>query len=196
MQAYDQRFQEVLDSAESLFARQGFHATSMRDIARAACMSVAGLYYYLPSKQAALSFVCERIFDRLEAGSAASAGLSHPRERLVAFVRGHLGYLLTNNLSYRVLLHDMQALDGESSHGARARRRRYFQSLVDLLAELEPRGQHRSRMAAGALFGMLNWVPTWYRQERDGDVEELALRLTELFFTGFYSDALVAQATA
>ena len=196
MQAYDQRFQEVLDSAESLFARQGFHATSMRDIARAACMSVAGLYYYLPSKQAALSFVCERIFDRLEAGSAASAGLSHPRERLVAFVRGHLGYLLTSNLSYRVLLHDMQALDGESSHGARARRRRYFRSLVDLLAELEPRGQHRARMAAGALFGMLNWVPTWYREERDGDVKELAARLTELFLAGFYSGALLAQATA
>ena len=196
MQAYDQRFQEVLDCAESLFARQGFHATSMRDIARAACMSVAGLYYYLPSKQAALSFVCERIFDRLESGSAASAALGSPRDRLAAFVRGHLGYLLTNNLSYRVLLHDMQALEGESSQGARARRRRYFHSLVDLLAELEPRERHRSRMAAGALFGMLNWVPTWYRQDRDGDVEALAARLTELFLAGFYSDALLARATA
>ena len=196
MQAYDQRFQEILDNTESLFARQGFHATSMRDIARATCMSVAGLYYYLPSKQAALSFVCERIFDRLEAGSAGSARLATPRERLTAFVRGHLGYLLTNNLSYRVLLHDMQALEGESSHGARARRRRYFHSLVELLAELEPRERPRARMAAGALFGMLNWVPTWYREESDGDVETLAARLTDLFLVGFHSDALVGRATA
>jgi len=196
VQAYDQRYEDILDCAESLFAEQGFHATSMRDIARAACISVAGLYYYLPSKQQALSFVCERIFDRLEAGTAEGARLADPHERLAAFVRGHLRYLLTNNRSYRVLLHDMQALDRESSSGARVRRRRYFQSLVELLAELEPHAEGNSRVAAGALFGILNWAPTWYREESDGDVEATAERLTELFLRGFRSGALVAQASS
>ena len=196
MQAYDQRYEDILDCAESLFAEQGFHATSMRDIARAACISVAGLYYYLPSKQHALSFVCERIFDRLEAGTAEGARLTDPHERLAAFVRGHLRYLLTNNRSYRVLLHDMQALDRESSSGARVRRRRYFQSLVELLAALEPHANGSARVAAGALFGMLNWAPTWYREETDGDVEATAERLTELFLRGFRSNALVAQVSS
>ena len=195
MQAYDQRYEDILDSAEALFAQQGFHATSMRDIARAACISVAGLYYYLPSKQQALSFVCERIFDRLEAGTAESARLSDPNERLAAFVRGHLRYLLTNNRSYRVLLHDLQALDRESNGSTRARRRRYFQSLVDLLAALDPHAEENARMAAGALFGMLNWAPTWYREEADGDVDAAAERLTELFLHGFRSGALVARAS-
>jgi len=196
VQAYDQRYEDILDSAESLFAAQGFHATSMRDIARAACISVAGLYYYLPSKQQALSLICERIFDRLEAGTAESARLPDPHERLAAFVRAHLRYLLTNNRSYRVLLHDMQALDRETNSNARLRRRRYFQSLVDLLAEVDRDAGGNARMAAGALFGMLNWAPTWYRAERDGDVDATADRITDLFMHGFRSGALVAQASS
>jgi AcrR family transcriptional regulator len=189
--AYDRRFEDALDSAEVLFAEKGFHAASMRDIARAAGVSVAGLYYYLPSKQATLYLVCNRVFDRLEAAARAVSPTGDPRRGLETFVRNHLRYMIENRHAYRVLLHDMKALEGDFREKLRARRRRYFSLLSDLVGRLQTKGASVSaRLAAAALFGMLNWAPTWYRRELDGGADELADRLLALFLRGFSAPAL------
>ena len=43
------------------------------------------------------------------------------------------------------------------------------------------------RTATLALFGMINWVYTWYRPGRDYDAKGLADRMTELFLRGVRS---------
>ena len=48
----DQRRQQLLDVARELFARAGFHATSMDDIAEAAGVTKPVLYQHFPSKRA------------------------------------------------------------------------------------------------------------------------------------------------
>lgn len=49
----DQARAEILDAAQPLFVSQGYHGTSMRDIARAAGgRAVAGLYNHFPTKEA------------------------------------------------------------------------------------------------------------------------------------------------
>ncbi len=50
----------ILDAAESLFADQGFHATSLRDITTAARVNLAAVHYYFGSKEALLDAVLER----------------------------------------------------------------------------------------------------------------------------------------
>ncbi|HUZ48674.1 MAG TPA: TetR/AcrR family transcriptional regulator [Candidatus Dormibacteraeota bacterium] len=190
MQSYDRRFEDILDSTEDLFAEKGFHATSMRDIAHAADMSIAGLYYYLPSKQAALFFVCTRIFDRLDAAADELRDIADPEERLRTFVRTHLAYMLRNEDAYRVLLHDMDALDGEYGDRMRLRKRRYFSLAADLVSRLDVNPAFISpRIAAGALFGMLNWAPTWYRRGLDGDIGTVADNILALFLGGISATA-------
>ncbi len=49
--------QAILSAAYSLFAEQGFHATSMRQIARRAGVALGGIYNHFESK--------EQIFDRV-----------------------------------------------------------------------------------------------------------------------------------
>lgn len=41
----------VLEAATELFVRQGYHATSMREIATVSGVSVAGIYHHYPSKE-------------------------------------------------------------------------------------------------------------------------------------------------
>ncbi len=186
--AYDRRFEDALDIAEALFAEKGFHAASMRDIASAAGVSVAGLYYYLPSKQTALYLVCNRTFDDLDAVTRESGSIREPRRALYTFVRGHLRYMVDNHRAYRVLLRDMEAAEGEFREKLRARRRRYFSVASDLVSRVEPKsGLVSSRVAAGALFGMLNWAPMWYQSELDGDVDDLAGKMVALFLGGIAS---------
>lgn len=54
--------QTILDIAEELFARQGFYATSMRNITANAGVNLSAVNYHFGSKQALLEAVFERRF--------------------------------------------------------------------------------------------------------------------------------------
>lgn len=182
---YDRRFEDALDGAEAVFAEKGFHGASMRDIARATGLSVAGLYYYLPSKQDALFLVCNRTFDRFEEATSGLSSLDDPKQRLHAFMREHLRYITENQGAYRVLARDIDALQDEFREKLRARRQRYFSLASDLVSQLEPKiGSASWRIAAAVLFGMLNWAPMWYRRKLDGDLDELTDKILTLFLRG------------
>ncbi|HVA33393.1 MAG TPA: hypothetical protein VNG31_04545, partial [Candidatus Baltobacteraceae bacterium] len=147
--------------------------------------SVAGLYYYLPSKQLALYLVCNRIFDRLEAGTTTLASIEDPVVRLETFVREHLRFMIGNPDAYRVLLHDMDVLELQHGRDLHARRRRYFAVAAQLIHALAQRsGLTPPRLATAALFGMLNWAPMWYRRDLDGDVDGLASKVLTIFLHG------------
>ncbi|MDR3462325.1 MAG: TetR/AcrR family transcriptional regulator [Beijerinckiaceae bacterium] len=67
----------ILDAAETCFARNGFHPTTMQDIAREARMSPGNIYRYLASKEAVVVALAER--DR-ERGRALIAELEKERD--------------------------------------------------------------------------------------------------------------------
>jgi AcrR family transcriptional regulator len=55
----------ILDTARTLFARRGFEATTMRDIADAAGIQAGNLYRYFPSKDAMAAEILSGFSDRL-----------------------------------------------------------------------------------------------------------------------------------
>jgi AcrR family transcriptional regulator len=62
-----ERRDQILDAARDLFTRNGFHATSMDEILRAAGMSAGGLYRHFPSKEAIVTAIAEQVVSRLTA---------------------------------------------------------------------------------------------------------------------------------
>ncbi len=48
----DQNRRQIEEAAFSLFTRQGFHGTNIRDIAELAQMSTGAIYTYFPTKDA------------------------------------------------------------------------------------------------------------------------------------------------
>jgi len=54
----DRRRREILNAAAGIFARKGYFAATMQDIADALSMRPASLYYYFESKEATLEEVC------------------------------------------------------------------------------------------------------------------------------------------
>src|SRR5688572_13209276 len=77
--------QAVLDTALTLFRDQGFDATTMRDVARGAGLSLGAAYYYFKSKEAIVAAYYDYTQDQHQARAreafAAGGGL---RERLRA----------------------------------------------------------------------------------------------------------------
>lgn len=81
----DARREQLASAAVELFIRHGYHPTSVRDIARAAGLSVGSVYTYFPSKDSILEYACETfqaaLAERFRDIEAHHAGRT-PAERL------------------------------------------------------------------------------------------------------------------
>lgn len=185
MENFDRRRTAILDTAELVFARDSFGAAAMRDVAQAAGISVAGLYYYLPSKQDALRLICARAFDALAGALEQSLeSESNATRRLRAFARSHLTFIVEHPSAFRVLLRDADALESTGREDIAARRRKYFDFVNDLVAAASASEPSATRVVTASLFGMLNWTPMWYRVGQDGDAVHLADEMVTLFLDG------------
>jgi AcrR family transcriptional regulator len=163
------RRQDLLDAAARLFARQGFHAASMRDIARAVGMLPGSLYYHFTSKDELLLAVygegVRRIAERVD---AAVARAQTPWARLEAACAAHAEMLLDGAGDYaqvviRVRPQDCAAMEARLT----ALRDAHEDRFKALFAALElPAGTDRRALRL-MLLGALNWSQTWYRPGGD-----------------------------
>lgn len=62
----ERRHEQICNAALRLFARKGYHQTSVREIAEAAHLSVGALYTYIKSKEDILLLVYHRILSLFE----------------------------------------------------------------------------------------------------------------------------------
>src|ERR1700704_1010871 len=104
MRPYDERLEHLLAQTARVFARKGYHSTTMRDLAAASGMSLAGMYYYTRGKEDLLALLQERCFPRGLAGAGqAVAGASDPAARLQAFIRHHVTFFARHMAEMKVL---------------------------------------------------------------------------------------------
>src|SRR5438034_1097570 len=109
MRPYDERLDQFLSRAAKVFADQGYHSTTMRDLAAATGMSLAGMYYYVRGKEELLYRIQDRCFARVLAGAErALTGLADADalERLHAVIRHHVTFFAAHMAEMKVLSHD------------------------------------------------------------------------------------------
>ena len=177
----DARLDHLLRTAARVFAQAGYHSTSMRDLAAASGMSLAGMYYYVRGKEELLALVQERCFDQVMDGALKTvATVQDPAERLQAFVRHHVLFFADHMPEMKVLSHEADSLTGPAAQALRARKKAYSGLLADLVGGVLPDAPPAERaVAAYAVFGMMNWIYTWYRPGGPLEPAELADRLAE-----------------
>jgi AcrR family transcriptional regulator len=182
MLPYDERLAGLLRAAAQVFARKGYHATTMRDLSRASGMSLAGMYHYVRGKEDLLYQIQQRCFTGVLAGAEdALARHEEPDERLRAFVRHHLAFFAAQPAEMKVLSHEADSLTGKRAEEILHLKRRYADLLQALVAAAN--GTHPS-IAAYALFGMMNWTYTWYRPDGKLPPGALADVFADLFLNG------------
>ncbi len=184
---YDDRLEHLLATAADIFAANGFHSTTMRDLSRATEMSLAGMYYYVEGKDELLYLIQERCFTEVVTGArAAIAAETDPRERLRRFIRHHVGFFTAHMAEMKVLSHEAESLSGARWETINRLKRSYVDLLLSLLDAARPEGTSSidRRVAAFALFGMMNWIYTWYDPEGSVAPDRLADQMAELFLHG------------
>ncbi len=187
---YEEKLERLLDVAAQVFAEKGYHAASIRDIARTAAVSLSGLYYYFRSKEELLFMVQDRCFRTVLADlERRLEGVEDPEEKLRTLVHNHVRFFARNMAAMRVLSHEYDSLEGEYREKIRSLRRRYSDICTEILRELRRSTGGADAVPLGvvtfALFGMMNWIYTWYRPDRNVPVDRLAEHLYKLFVGGF-----------
>ena len=185
---FDSKLLHLLDAAARVFSAEGYDRASVRRIAAAADVSLAGIYHYVGSKEELLYWIQHHTFESLLNGLRQSLeGLDDPRQRLAAAVRNHVSHFGGNMNELKVCARELEALEGESYEDVRELRRSYFEAVHELVRELAP--EHpplRSWLATANLFGMLNWFYQWYDADRGRvSLDELAEQQTALFLDGY-----------
>jgi len=184
--------QLILRHAAQVFCEKGYEGASIRDISRSSGISLAGMYYYIKSKQELLYliqlFTFKTIVARLE---KRLKGLNDPVEKLRALVQNHLEYFLRHPVEMKVLTHEDEALEGEYRKEVLEVKRRYYSLALGIFEEMRKSGIARrmnSRVAVLSLFGMMNWIHTWHRPETDPQADSLAETIAGMFLHGVMAE--------
>jgi AcrR family transcriptional regulator len=189
---FDRRLNKILLHATEVFYEKGYAGASMRDLSRASGMSLSGLYYYFESKEKLLyliqketfTTIVERLRERLDT-------VSDPEQRIRIFILNHLEYFLVNRKAMKVLSHEDDALTNGFAAEVTAIKRAYYRICVGLLDDFrrERKLEGSSRLDVLTLFGMMNWIYTWYNPRVDADAAHIAARMADIFLRGVSAPA-------
>lgn len=178
----DKTARRVREAALRLFARHGYAAVSMRQIATQVGVQPGALYNHFPTKQHILrDLMLEHMRDLHEAWSAWTkrhAGIADPLESFVSF---HIGYHLERADEVFVSYMELRNLEPENFREIEATRQEYEAILTGILKEGAAGGRYQvtdPRVATRAIIAMLTGIPTWYRPDGSlsrRDIETLYL---------------------
>ncbi len=192
---FDRKLVEILRTAAAVFAEVGYDPASIRMVADRAGVSVAGLYYYVRSKDELLYLIQYHVFDGLvrrfasDSAQMLAAGgeAARPEARLHRFIHNHLDHFLADMASLTVCTRELGRLDGEYLHQVETLQRAYFHQAFEIFQELCS-AQNDNRMdprtATLAMFGTINWVSSWYDPASDKSAGELAGEFAKLYLRG------------
>jgi AcrR family transcriptional regulator len=109
----------ILDAAERLFARQGFTATTIKEIGKEAAVNPALLYYYYDSKETLYRAMLQRILGQLLArGADAIDRAPTHADRIRAFVRAQTKLLAEHPHFPQLLVREL--VDHQAAHAEEA----------------------------------------------------------------------------
>jgi AcrR family transcriptional regulator len=184
---FDRRLGHILNHATEVFCEKGYEGASMRDLSRATGMSLAGLYHYCESKERLLFLVQKHTFTTiLEKLKSQLEDVTDPEQCIRIFILNHLQYFVSNQQGLKVLSHEDESLKNGLSSEIAGIKREYYRICLGLMEDLRrKRGlDFNARTAVMSLFGMINWIYTWYNPRVDGNAEALAERMGNIVLNG------------
>jgi AcrR family transcriptional regulator len=180
------RRSELTRQAARLFARKGYHGTSIGDLAEAMGVQKGSLYAHIASKQDLLYATMRDGADAFHAALDAIPDAAPPTEKIRLALRAHLRVVSEQLDVATVFVQEWRYLEGERRDEIVRERRRYEERFRALFREGRELGALRTDLddATAALLALsaANWAYTWLQLGRDTD--ELADRFYSLLLDG------------
>jgi len=195
-----QRREQLVGVACSLFAEKGYEAASIEEIAERAGVSKPVVYQHFGGKEGLYAVVVDREVRYLTTSLARAFEATHPRRIAEFAADAFLGYIEEHEEGFRVLVRDAPSgTTGTSFASVIADVASRAEKL--LIEEFSDRGfdQHTAPMYALMLVGAVALVGEWWLDHRAQPREVVAAHVVNLLWNGLRGlepVARVPEATA
>jgi AcrR family transcriptional regulator len=182
---------KILDAAARTFRDKGYAATTLNDIADAAEIRAASLYYYFRSKEDLLDAVfgigMQRVVDAVRQRSAALPANATLAQRIQVAIEAHLEMLLQQGDYTSANIRIFGQVPKSVQRKQLPLREDYAEFWRELLEKAQKAGEIRAEVDLGIMrmliFGALNWCTEW-ADPKKGPVREIARQATMLVLDG------------
>jgi AcrR family transcriptional regulator len=181
---YDDIKDQILQAAARLFAEKGFLNTNIVEIGEACNASKSRMYHYFASKNEILAaMLLQHASGLIERATVALKAKGSDAQKFANFIAAHFDFYLSHPDRQAVLLHDAAYLLPEDAKALKVLERRLVAMLATLLQGLGGKPLHAKPAAtahAMLIYGMLNWIYTWYKPRgpiKPAQLAEYAARL-------------------
>ena len=182
------RKEQIYEVAERLFSERGYHATTMREIARELAIEGGSLYSHISGKQELLYAIVLRGSEQfLQAARDTIAAFGSARARLRELMRRHLAIMAESTPRAIVHFHEWHHLEPEHQATIRARRDQYESYVRQIIHDGVIAGEfatHDERLVGFYVLSLLNWTYQWYTPGGTWNAHELADQFFDLLTRG------------
>jgi AcrR family transcriptional regulator len=187
---------KILDAAARTFRDKGYAATTLNDIADAAEIRAASLYYYFRSKEDLLDAVfgigMQRVVDAVRQRSAALPANATLAQRIQVAIEAHLEMLLQQGDYTSANIRIFGQVPKSVQRKQLPLRQDYAEFWRELLETAQRNGEIRAEIDLGIMrmliFGALNWCTEW-ADPRKGPVREIARQACMLVLNGIAAES-------
>jgi AcrR family transcriptional regulator len=172
---YVARRQELIKAAASAFKEQGLSNTSVDDVARAAGVDRASLYYYFGTKKELFdAVVLDALISNIEIAERICSDDDRPIEKLGRLIKRLMISYAEYYPQLYVYVQENPAQIGSASKlnggvDILELQRRFDRALIDIVQQGIDAGEFRSdlspRVAAFGIIGMVNWSHRWFKPD-------------------------------
>jgi AcrR family transcriptional regulator len=177
----------VIRAAAHAFNHQGYHNTSLDDIAAALQVTKPTVYYYVTNKR-------QLLFECFVAGVEPIRAALHEARDLEVSARERLDFVLriyaqmmASEFGWCMVRVEDQDLSPEMSAHIKAMKGEVDQGIRRLIREGVQDGSIHPcdpKMTAFALAGSLNWIAHWYKENQSMTAEQIAESFITVFDNG------------
>jgi len=182
------RKQQIIEKATQLFQKQGYSATSMRDLASYLGIEAASLYSHIKSKEEILQTICfQMAHDFFESLEKIELEELSADEKLKRAVVSHVIVLTKDSAASAVFFSEWRHLSESYLKDFLAMRNNYENKFIQILIDGHKEGIFKkmdAKFTVLALLSSINWMPSWYNPEGKLSPEEIAENVTDVFING------------
>jgi len=182
------RKQQIIEKATELFQKQGYAATSMRDLAGYIGIEAASLYSHIKSKEEILQTICFQMandfFESLEKIELEKLSAD---QKLKKAVISHVKVLTKDSAASAVFFSEWRHLSESYLKDFLGMRNNYENKFIQILIDGHKEGVFKkmdAKFTVLALLSSINWMPSWYKPEGKLTPEEIAENVTDVFING------------
>ncbi|MFN3533804.1 MAG: TetR/AcrR family transcriptional regulator [Desulfatiglandales bacterium] len=174
-----------------LFARKGYKAVSMREIARTLDVRPSTLYHYFKSKEDVLFRIMETAMEESLRGlrSLRQSDLP-PKNKLIQMLEYYASYYLEHSDRLTLLVNEISSLSPAMRGRLIEKEKEFvnlFRSLLERLCEEGEVLNIHPTSAIFSFFGMIHYTVKWYNPDGPISPESLSKEIVRIFTQGIFS---------